>query len=57
MLVILDLDAGQEMQNFPSRVGTVSNSKLLKSGPIKINKSVKEVPEKLKINPYLSGNQ
>ena len=40
LLVILDLDAGQEMQNFPSRVGTISNSTLLKSGQIKINKSV-----------------
>ena len=57
LLVILDLDAGQEMQNFPSRVGTVLNSKLLKSGQIKMNKSVKEVPKKLKINPYLSDNQ
>ena len=45
--MILDLDAGQEMQNFPSRVGTISNSKLLKSGQIKM----------LKINPYWTGNQ
>ena len=34
LLVILDLDAGQEMQNFPSSVGTISNSMLLKSGQI-----------------------
>ena len=46
LLVILDLDAGQEMQNFPSCVGTISNSTLLKSGQIKINKSVKQAPKK-----------
>ena len=44
--MILDLDTGQEMQNFPSRVGTISNSTLLKSGQIKINKSVKQAPKK-----------
>ena len=43
LLVILDLDAGQEMQNFPSRVGTISNSKLLKSGQINLLKKYPKI--------------